>query len=70
MGSALSLQDAGAQSFDKDVSALVDKVSAQAIEIRHDIHQHPELSNREVRTAELVAKELRALGLKVTTGIA
>ena len=50
--------------------ALVDKVSAQAIEIRHDIHQHPELSNREVRTAELVAKELRALGLKVTTGIA
>ena len=62
--------DAGAQIFDKDVSALVDKVSAQAIEIRHDIHQNPELSNREIRTAELVAKELRALGLKVTTGIA
>ncbi len=59
-----------AQTFDKDVSALVDKVSSRAIEIRHDIHQHPELSNREIRTAELVAKELRALGLKVTTGIA
>ena len=70
IGLGLSLQDAGAQSFDKDVSALVDKVSAQAIATRQDLHQHPELSNREVRTAELVAKQLRGLGLKVTTGIA
>ena len=70
IGLGLSLQDAGAQSFDKDVSALVDKVSAQAIATRQDLHQHPELSNREVRTAELVAKHLRGLGLKVTTGIA
>ena len=66
----LSATDARAQVSDKDVSALVDKVSAQTIEIRHDIHQNPELSNREVRTADLVAKQLRALGLKVTTGIA
>src|SRR5687767_14574835 len=65
-----SASHAAAQSFDKEVSALVDKVSAKAIEIRHDIHQNPELSNRETRTAELVAKELRALGLKVTTAIA
>ena len=70
IGLSFSLQDAGAQSFDKDVSALVDKVSAQAIATRQDLHQHPELSNREVRTAELVAKQLRGLGLKVTTGIA
>jgi amidohydrolase len=66
----LSVADAGAQVLDKDVSALIDKVSARAIEIRHDIHQNPELSNREVRTAELVAKELRSLGLQVKTGIA
>ena len=45
-------------------------MSAQAIATRQDLHQHPELSNREVRTAELVAKQLRGLGLKVTTGIA
>jgi amidohydrolase len=70
VGVTLLASHAGAQSFDKEVSALVDKVSAKAIEIRHDIHQNPELSNRETRTAELVAKELRALGLKVTTGIA
>ena len=70
VGATLLASPAGAQSFDKEVSALVDKVSAKAIEIRHDIHQNPELSNRETRTAELVAKELRALGLQVTTGIA
>jgi amidohydrolase len=40
------------------------------IEIRHDIHQHPELGNRETRTADLVAKELRRLGLEVRTGVA
>jgi amidohydrolase len=69
-GLTLCVSSAAAQSFDKDVSALVDKVAAQAIAIRQDIHQHPELSNREVRTAELVATHLRVLGLKVTTGIA
>jgi amidohydrolase len=69
-GLTVCVPSAAAQSLDKDVSALVDKVSAQAIATRQDIHQHPELSNREVRTAELVAKQLRALGLKVTTGIA
>jgi amidohydrolase len=69
-GLTLSVPNAGAQSFDKDVAALVDKVSAQAIQVRHDIHQNPELSNRETRTAERVARQLRALGLQVKTGIA
>ncbi len=40
------------------------------IEWRRDIHQHPELGNREVRTAKLVAEHLRSLGLEVKTGIA
>jgi amidohydrolase len=35
-----------------------------------DIHQHPELSNREVRTAKLVAEHLKRLGLTPETGIA
>jgi amidohydrolase len=37
---------------------------------RRDFHQHPELSNREARTAAIVAKHLRALGAEVRTGIA
>lgn len=39
-------------------------------ELRHQIHQNPELSNREEKTAALVADYLRKLGLEVRTGIA
>ncbi len=46
------------------------RVTPAMIEIRHDIHQHPELSNREERTAALVADYLRKLGLEVQTGVA
>jgi amidohydrolase len=45
-------------------------VDARVVEWRRDIHQHPELGNREFRTAKIVADELRALGLEVKTGIA
>jgi amidohydrolase len=38
--------------------------------IRHQIHQNPELSNREEKTAALVADYLRTLGLEVKTGVA
>ena len=37
---------------------------------RRDLHEHPELSNRETRTANFVATELRKLGLDVRTGVA
>ena len=52
-----------------DVSSGIKKVEARVIETRRDLHMHPELSNREVRTAEIVAKRLRALGMEVKTGI-
>ncbi len=45
-------------------------IEEQLIEWRRDIHQHPELSNREFRTAKLVAEHLRALGMEVTTDVA
>lgn len=39
--------------------------------LRRDLHRHPELSNREVRTAGIVAERLRALGFdEVKTGVA
>jgi amidohydrolase len=37
---------------------------------RRDIHQHPELGNRETRTAKLVADHLSSLGIEVKTGVA
>jgi len=49
---------------------LTRAVEPKVIAWRRDIHQHPELSNREVRTSKLVADHLRKLGLEVRTGIA
>ncbi len=46
------------------------RVVPAVIEIRHRIHQNPELSNREEKTAALVADYLRKLGLEVQTGVA
>jgi metal-dependent amidase/aminoacylase/carboxypeptidase family protein len=42
---------------------------AELAAIRQDIHAHPELGMEEVRTAALVARELRALGIEVTEGV-
>jgi amidohydrolase len=38
--------------------------------LRRDLHMHPELGFHEVRTAGIVAKELQALEMEVTTGVA
>lgn len=46
------------------------KVQSKVIEWRRDFHQNPELGNREVRTAKIVAEHLQSLGLQVETQIA
>jgi amidohydrolase len=46
------------------------RVTPSVTDIRHRIHQNPELSNREEKTAALVADYLRKLGLEVRTGVA
>lgn len=51
------------------VHAAVDADSARLTAIFKDLHQNPEISFTEVRTAGVVAKELKALGYAVTTGI-
>ena len=54
-----------------DVEALAAQVDAKVQAWRRDIHQHPELGNREVRTAKLAADHLRALGFEdIRTGVA
>ena len=54
------------QDLDNQIEPLMDKV----IEWRHDIHQNPELGNREFRTAKKVADHLSSLDIEVETGIA
>jgi amidohydrolase len=60
--------------FAVDMSAAINaetsKVLPQVIEWRRHLHQYPELSNREFKTAEFVEKYLRQLGLEVRTKIA
>ena len=51
-------------------SSKIDAFLPQITAWRRDLHQHPELSNREVTTSRLVADELRKLGLEVRSGIA
>jgi amidohydrolase len=45
-------------------------VLSKAIAWRRDLHQNPELGNREFRTAKVIAEQLGALGLEVKTGVA
>lgn len=51
--------------LDRHLSAVMPKVVAW----RRDIHEHPELSGQEERTARVVAEHLRALGMEVRTGV-
>ncbi|WP_374253541.1 amidohydrolase [Acinetobacter brisouii] len=46
------------------------KNEAETIQLRHQIHAHPELGNMEFQTSALVQKELRSYGIEVKTGFA
>jgi len=54
------------QELDEQLDPLMSKVIAW----RHNLHQNPELSNREYKTSKKVATHLRSLGIKVETKIA
>ncbi|HTB47614.1 MAG TPA: M20 family metallopeptidase [Acetobacteraceae bacterium] len=51
------------------IRELTERIEAQLIEIRRDIHAHPELGFEEVRTAGIVARELTRLGIPHQTQI-
>jgi amidohydrolase len=51
------------------IQGASDKIEQKVIDWRRDIHEHPELGNRELRTAALVAKHLQSLGIEVKTGV-
>ncbi|PJB12473.1 MAG: amidohydrolase [Flavobacteriales bacterium CG_4_9_14_3_um_filter_40_17] len=58
------------QKLDKKISDLSKTVESKVIEWRRDIHQNPELSNREFKTGEKIVKHLESLGIEVHTGVA
>jgi amidohydrolase len=49
---------------------LSNQIETEVIQIRRDIHKHPELSFKEERTARLVADRLKQMNVKVIEGIA
>jgi amidohydrolase len=58
----------------QNINTLIEQKAAailpKVIEWRRYLHEHPELSNREVKTGEYVAAHLKTLGLEVKTGVA
>ncbi|MBU3118833.1 amidohydrolase [Acinetobacter soli] len=52
------------------VKQSAQQVEPKTIQLRHQIHQHPELGNMEFQTSKLVQSELKSYGIEVKTGYA
>lgn len=55
--------------YSESISKAAENIEQKVINWRHDIHQNPELGNREFRTSELIAKHLKSLGIEVHTKV-
>lgn len=56
--------------IESQIESAVNKIESKCISWRREIHEHPELSNREVRTARIIADHLRSLGIEVKENVA
>jgi len=54
----------------RDADKLADAVTPEVVSNRRYLHEHPELSNREVETGKFIAGKLREFGYEVQTGVA
>ena len=61
----LTSQSLYSQSIDNQIADIEEKV----ISWRHDFHKFPEVSNREFKTSEKIARHLESLGIKVTRNV-
>jgi amidohydrolase len=67
--------DASAQESDvlalrAEIDARVEEITGKVVTWRRNLHEHPELGNREFRTAGIIADHLRSLGMEVQTEVA
>jgi amidohydrolase len=66
----LLLAAAAATTPDAEIRAAAEKLAPAVVALRRQLHQQPELSNREEKTGRFVAERLRALGLEVRYPVA
>ena len=66
----MSADDIAPNSLAAAIDAGVAQIEPSLLMWRRDLHQHPELGNREFRTAGIVANHLEELGLEVQTKVA
>ncbi len=69
-GVPLMAQAGGQPALRQEIDRRTGEVHEKVLAWRRDLHEHPELSNREFRTSKLVAGHLRSLGIEVRTGVA
>lgn len=65
-----ALAGSATESLNEQVDQALIALQPKIIEWRRDLHENPELSNREFRTSKIVADHLQALGMEVETGVA
>jgi len=57
------------KNISQEIHAAALKLEDKTIAWRRDFHEHPELGNRELRTAKVIADHLRSLGIEVKEGV-
>ena len=57
------------KNLSQEIHAAAVKLENKTIAWRRDFHEHPELGNREFRTAKIIADHLRRLGIEVKEGV-
>jgi amidohydrolase len=68
--SSQSARSAQGTARDQQIALLVEAMRNAMVAQRRYFHMHPELSNREEKTSQVVAEKLRSLGMdEVKTGI-
>tara|TARA_E500000178_G_scaffold264178_1_gene261339 strand:- start:62 stop:1309 length:1248 start_codon:yes stop_codon:yes gene_type:complete len=53
----------------QSIDDQINNIEGKLISWRHDLHKNPELSNREFRTSDVIAKHLESLGIDVTRNV-